>query len=323
MPVVQAYAFTKYLGKLQLTVSFNLPLSTNSLLCTYPIDVYFQFDRKDGLIAWSGAPILLSSAIPQDPDVLALENSYKSQLGSILARVLGVSKVHLDGVCRKTECNMGNMITDAFVRTRVKQHNGTYFTDASIALIPSGLIRTSAKRGEIAQVDLGTILPFENQLLAVNITGDVFRLVLEQSARRYDYKTGYGEFLQMSGVHVIYNMTKPAGNRVESVKVLTADSLRPFYTDLESDRSYGIILPSFMFEGGDGYYMFKVSSFSFVFRFCVHSIEICFPFYTEFLVLFFIFCLYFTGFGTSRHECLIYRCSSRIYSKYAHSLSSN
>ncbi|XP_031619289.1 protein 5NUC-like [Contarinia nasturtii] len=234
VPVVQAYAFTKYMGILRL-----------------------KFDDGGNVMSWSGQPILLDSTIPQDPEVVELENVYRPQVEEILEKVIGVTKVRLDGwSCRITECNVGNLITDAVVNTRIRQHIGADLTDAPIALVASGDIRASAKIGNLTQFDLGTILPYENRLVVVNITGYMLRQVLEHSVKRYTEVSPPGEFLQVSGLRVVYNITRTSCNRVESIKVLCSSCQVPIYQDLEPNHVYGVIVSSFVYEGGDGFTMF-------------------------------------------------------------------
>lgn len=222
--------------------------------------IQFQFDEYGNLIHWSGQPILLDASIPRDPAVLALESMYRPQVLHSKEKVIGTSKVRLDASkCRTNECNIGNLVSDAFVNTRIKQYNGTGLTDAAIAVIAGGDIRSSGKIGKITRFDLETILPFENQLIAVNITGSVLRQVLEHSVKRYVEYGPPGEFLQFSGLHAVYNVSKTPGHRVESVRVLCSHCFVPFYENLDPDREYGIIITSYLYDGGDGFSMFKVN----------------------------------------------------------------
>ncbi len=180
-------------------------------------------------------------------------------MNEITERVIGITKVHLDGSnCRFNECNIGNLITDAFVHTRIIKYSGPGMTDASVGLIGSGDIRSSIKKGKIRFFDLGSVLPFENQLVVINVTGTMLLEVLEHSVERFSIAIGRGEFLQMSGVRVIYDMNKEAGNRVTSAFVLCRHCDIPFYEELNLNQEYGIIVTSFVASGGDGYSMFKV-----------------------------------------------------------------
>lgn len=159
--------------------------------------------------------------------------------------------------CRAVECNLGNLVTDAMVHVNALQQTGKYWTDAGIAFMQGGGIRSSASVGEISRYDLITMFPFNNTLYKVNVTGEDIRAALERSVERYN--RGQGEFLQMSGVHVDYDLSREPGKRVKSVKVVCSDCTVPMYDALDSKKTYNIIITSFTYAGGDGYTMFNVS----------------------------------------------------------------
>ena len=95
VPVVQAFAFGKYLGLLNLT-----------------------FDTEGNLVDWSGNPILLNSKVPQDPGILAEVNEWDAKVTAKTRVQIGRTRVLLDGdrmTCRRGECNLGNLVADAQV----------------------------------------------------------------------------------------------------------------------------------------------------------------------------------------------------------------
>lgn len=148
------------------------------------------------------------------------------------------------------------MITDALIYARVNQYKGEYWTDASICFIQGGGIRGSAPFGRLTKFDLKTILPFNNSMLLVNMTGVGISKMLEHSVEHY---TGdRGEFLQMSGIRVVYNMTKDPGHRVQSVETLCTDCEVPAFVPIEPSKYYLVILSHFLYQGGDGFSMIKV-----------------------------------------------------------------
>jgi 5'-nucleotidase len=55
---------------------------------------------------------------PSDPDVVEALKPWKQIIDAEGSHVIGSTKVFLDassGACRKGECNIGNLIADAFV----------------------------------------------------------------------------------------------------------------------------------------------------------------------------------------------------------------
>lgn len=225
-------------------------------------NVCFQFDERGNLVHWGGKPILLNGSVPRDPEVLRLLDKYRPAVSELFETKLGTAMVHLDGSsCRKSECNAGNMITDAHIYTRVRQYSGSYWTDASIALLQGGGIRSSISSGDITKFDLKTILPFQNVLLVVNATGSILMQMLEHSVRHY---TGdRGEFMQMSGLRVVYDMSKKPGHRVQSAEALCAQCDIPSFSPIDPNKEYGVIISDFLYNGGDGYTVFKVNTHSF------------------------------------------------------------
>lgn len=64
-------------------------------------------------------------------------------------RVLGTSKVTLSRTDCSTECNIGNLLTDAAVHYYIDHAQEGEWTRASIALTNNGGIRTSLSAGSI------------------------------------------------------------------------------------------------------------------------------------------------------------------------------
>ncbi|XP_044272833.1 protein 5NUC-like [Tribolium madens] len=243
VPVVQAYAYAKYLGVLNVT-----------------------FDGKGDLIGFKGQPIFLDNGIPQDQDVLDLLEEFRPAVDDIDKEVVGKSAVVLDASankCRVVECNLGNLIADSFVYYIAAQHVGPGWTDTPIGLINGGSVRTiidpSVHGGNITRGELMGTLPFDNQIVSFKLTGSQILETLEIGARS-NGETSKGEFLQFSGLHVVYNMKKPAYSRVVSVKVRCGNCSVPIYEPLDPKKAYGVVAPSFLTTGGDGHEILAIAA---------------------------------------------------------------
>lgn len=251
VPVVQAYAYTKYLGVLSL-----------------------EFDEAGNLIFYEGKPLLLDAEVPQDDDVVRALDVYRSDVEMYENTVVGQTKVILQGDnCRKEECNFGNLLTDAMVHMRAGLYSvgdDNRWTDAAIAFLQGGGIRSSidtvtSGNGDISMGELDTVLPFKNKYLVIEVTGKVLKEALEYSISNYDKDIGTAAFLQVSGVHVSYNLDKPVNERIEDLQVLCADCDVPRYQEVDEQKSYGLIISDFLKEGGDGFTMFIDSKIIFEF----------------------------------------------------------
>ncbi|XP_034235169.1 snake venom 5'-nucleotidase-like isoform X2 [Thrips palmi] len=238
VPVVQAYAFTKYMGKLKL-----------------------KFDAEGELQDLQGGPILLNKDVEEDPDTLTEVLKWKAELNDKVLQPIGRTAVLLDGSCRAHECNLGNLIADSFVYGAAEfQRPATGWTDAPIALVNGGSIRTSidasTNNGQITLKDIMEVMPFDNLQVKLKLRGKVLMQALEHSVSEYVPGQAWkGAFLQFSGIRVTYDVSRPAGQRVVSAEVRCGACKIPAYSPLDPSELYGVIVNGFMGNGGDGFTM--------------------------------------------------------------------
>lgn len=231
--------------------------------------MYDQFDADGNLLRWNGSPILLDNKIPRDPEVLGLVAKYRPAVEALTNDIIGVSAVELERKCTRSECNIGNLITDAWVFNRVQQvqrYSGSEWTDASIALVTGGAIRSSAAVGEISKFTLSTIIPFNNTLFVVRVPGKVLRSALERAVQGYvvtSENVHASTLFQMSGARVVYDLHKESSERLQSVEVLCSNCNIPSFQPLDDEQTYGVIIEEYIYKGiykGEpGFTMFLVS----------------------------------------------------------------
>ncbi|XP_028578749.2 5'-nucleotidase [Podarcis muralis] len=242
VPVVQAYAFGKYLGYLNVV-----------------------FNDKGDVIRASGNPILLNSSIPEAEDVKAEVDKMHLQLQNYSSREIGKTIVYLNGTsqaCRFQECNMGNLICDAVVYNNLRHPDDKQWNHVSMCIINGGGIRgpidEQSKNGTITLEELLSVLPFGGTFDLLQIKGSTLKEAFEHSV--YRHGEGTGELLQVSGIQVVYDLSESPGSRVVSLKVLCTECRVPVYEPLQLEKTYKVLLPSFLAGGGDGYHMLKGSS---------------------------------------------------------------
>lgn len=100
--------------------------------------------------------------------------------------------------------------------------------------------------------------PFDNILIAYNLPGAKIVEALEYSVSIIDLENDEPSsyiMLQVSGLKVTFDYTKPAYSRVISVLVRCADCEVPLYEPLEPTKIYRLVSPDFLQNGGDGFYM--------------------------------------------------------------------
>lgn len=60
-----------------------------------------------------------------------------------------------------------------------------------------------------------------------------------------------------TGIRVVYNLNKPQGQQIESIRIRCQNCTVPIYEPLELEKTYRIAVPSFLSSGGDRLEMLK------------------------------------------------------------------
>jgi len=193
-------------------------------------------------IDWEIIPV--TKEIAAAPEFAPVFDKYKDLLQK-LSEPVGMSGVVLDALSlsnRTKETNIGNFIADAY-RNAVK---------SDVALVNGGSIRADLtyNPGVLTKRDVLSILPFNNPIVKVEISGKTLREVLEHGVARSAEDNEPGRFPQISGMSFKYDVSKPAGNRVSGILV----GGKP----LDEKKTYTLATSDFLVSrGGDGYTMFK------------------------------------------------------------------
>jgi 5'-nucleotidase len=223
VPIVQAYAYSKYLGHLVLT-----------------------FDDAGKLIDASGDTILLDAAVPEDETILARVAELAGPIEELKNRVVASTAEAIEGsreVCRQVECPMGNLVADAML-DRVKDQGVT------IAIQNGGGLRASIDAGDVTMGEVLTVLPFQNTLATFQVTGEQIVAALENGVSQV--ADGAGRFPQVAGLKYTFDPAKEPGARVSDVLVAEGDAFVP----IDPAKVYGVVTNNYVRTGGDGFRMF-------------------------------------------------------------------
>ena len=172
-----------------------------------------------------------------DPEIAALVKRYSSQVDTILNQKAGEAGVDLiQAGARQQETNLGNMVADIVRDT----------TGAQVALINGGSLRTGLNKGEITFRRIHAVLPFNNYLVAVKMSGEMLWQALEHGVSGVE--RGEGRFPQVSGMSFVFDCRRPVGQRIVSVSIGGSP--------LDRQQEYTVATLDFMASGGDGYTAF-------------------------------------------------------------------
>ncbi|CAN8028950.1 unnamed protein product, partial [Ixodes persulcatus] len=101
--------------------------------------------------------------------------------------------------------------------------------------------------------DILTTAPFGQTIITVTLNGTALKQMFEHSVERFSYLNRRGEFLQVSGMRVVYNLSLPSLCRVISLKTLCTKCQVPVYKDVLPEKMYTIVTIDFVAKGGDGF----------------------------------------------------------------------
>ena len=219
--------------------------------------------NTDGTVHSSLVDVASGDVVP-DSSTQQFVGQLKEEISSQGNFVIGHSDVELairdtDGnrIVRTQECNLGDFCADAF----------RIYTDADIALVNGGAIRTNIKSGDILFNDLYNVMPFGDMIATGTLTGQQLLDVLEFSVSSLPAESG--AFMQVSGLRFEVNPSIPSlvvkdsetslyshvgdgPRRVSNVEILDKQSGE--YKEVELSRQYTMATLDYLIleKGGSG-----------------------------------------------------------------------
>jgi 5'-nucleotidase len=220
VPVVQAYAYSKYVGHLTL-----------------------EFDDEGNVTSATGDTILLDASVAEDEGVVARVAELAGPIEEMKTLVVAESTDVIEGsrdVCRAMECAMGNLVADAMLARTADQ-------GVVAAIQNGGGLRASIDSGEITMGEVLTVLPFQNTLATFEASGADIIAALENGVGQV--ADGAGRFPQVAGITYTANLSMEPGSRISDVTVAGAA--------IDEGATYVLATNNYVRNGGDGYSMFE------------------------------------------------------------------
>ena len=168
------------------------------------------------------------SLVP-DSEGMAIVQKAQQDLGPAMARVVAHAEhdiLHKD----KGPSLLGQIICQSMLDE----------VGGQIAVINDGAIRTDLERGPITERQLYQTLPFNNRIMRMSMTGAEVRNMLE-AALSENQERG----IQVAGITVRYDHTRPEGERVVSMTLANG-------TVLTAGMDVTVLVNDFLAKGGDG-----------------------------------------------------------------------
>ncbi len=220
VPVVQAYAYSKYVGHLTLV-----------------------FDDAGNVTSATGDTILLDASVAEDEAIVARVAELAGPIEEMKTQVVADTTDVIEGsreVCRAMECAMGNLVADAMLAHTADQ-------GVVAAIQNGGGLRASIDAGEITMGEVLTVLPFQNTLATFEASGADVLAALENGVG--EVEDGAGRFPQVSGITYTATLSAEPGSRISDVTIGGAP--------LDEAATYLLATNNYVRNGGDGYSMFE------------------------------------------------------------------
>ena len=194
----------------------------------------FIFDESNKLV--SAEPFLdnlykRADTLKDDANMLVVYERYNSELDPVLGKVLGKTTVELSH-----DRYAGPSLLGEWACEIMKDAAGV-----QIAMTNGGGLRVPVPAGEITAGILYEVMPFDNTLYTMKLSGADVKANIEHGIMNDDIG-----WVQISGVRATYNPNAEAGNRITSMVLEDG-------TPVEMDKFYTVVTNDFMFTGGDKY----------------------------------------------------------------------
>lgn len=224
-----------------------------------------EFDENGVVVENEGELLLLNPSsedqnarrFEDDPTALSVLEPFKAKVDELNNQEIGATAMkdllnprleQGDPISvRANETELGNLVTDAML-AKAKEK----VPETVIAFQNGGGIRAPIMKGPITVGEVINVLPFGNNPVVAELTGQEIKDILERSVK--DAPNEYGGFLHVSGLKFTYdtgteeNPVEPF-NRVKRILVIE-DGVE---TELELNKTYVVTTNGFTGQGGDGY----------------------------------------------------------------------
>jgi len=220
----------KYVGLVEIQVRNGKAVGENSYL--------ISADQVKDPSTSDLAKMVGITEVTEDPEVAAYVAQQKAKLDSITQEVVAYTPVRLEGdraEVRVRPTNLGDMIAAAMVEA----------TGADAALTNGGGIRASIEAGDVTRGDIITVLPFNNVVTVVEVTGQDIYDALEWGYSRLPESNG--GFPQTANMKILWSRFSDPGERIKRVRINGKV--------VDKEATYTLATNDFLAAGGDGYTM--------------------------------------------------------------------
>ena len=165
---------------------------------------------------------------PVDSTVLAIITPYQNGIESQMNEILCVSEMEMKK--GKPESLLGNFVTDLCLN----------YADAHVCVMNTGGLRSSLPKGNITRGDIYTLMPFENELVVLELDIESFK--------------GLVDYITKRGGEPFSGMTLKASSKGYDIEEV---SRMEDYLDFNKGNKIRVLTSDYLANGGDKMWFFK------------------------------------------------------------------
>lgn len=267
--VVQAWEYARLFGALSISFDRDGVVTHCSGTPVLPVARHFEYRDADGSVAilpeddsarvWSllrqqGALLPVTADTGAD----AILAGYRDQLGDLAGTVIAEAG---EDLCRDYQPGAGR--SRLCPADATWQHGGDITQlvsfsmlattpTAAIALQNAGGVRRDIARGSISMADVFALLPFNNTLVTMELTGDEILAVVEEALEHaLASPANAGAYPYVAGLRFSVDATRAQGKRLSTVEI--NPQLTGAWQPLDKEARYTVVSNDFIASGKDGY----------------------------------------------------------------------
>ena len=187
------------------------------------VDLYRRADGTRGFNV--ATQTVFADGAVDDPGLAKILAPYKEAANAVGASVIATLAERLRS-SPAGDRRLGKLVADS----------ARSYAEADVGLHNPGGVRADLPAGPVSYADLHRVLPFDNMVVRVTLSGIQLQRLIEQAGPRY----------YLSNLRAEFDLSAPAGPRLLSLHLSDG-------TSIKGEESYTLATNDFLAEGGDGF----------------------------------------------------------------------
>ncbi|MEZ2414038.1 5'-nucleotidase C-terminal domain-containing protein [Muriicola sp. E247] len=198
-------------------------------------------DKPSHLQSISGKQLHIDGNLVADDSVEAFIKPYRQRINTVLDSVLAFAPEDIDKSDGELNSSLGNLMADIILKQAAPIFKMRTGKEVDMALMNYGGIRNVISAGDVTARNAFEVMPFENHIVVVKISGSVVREMV-------NYLVESDRPQPISGIKIVLNKE----GRLQNVTVRG--------TPLDEEKTYYLATINYLLEGGGNAEFLKKNS---------------------------------------------------------------